>query len=69
MDSKDMDGRTPLSWAAGSGRSEIVKLLLGQKGVDINSKDSKGGQTPLSWAEENRYPDVIKLLKVATQSS
>jgi ankyrin repeat protein len=54
LDSKDnIYGRTPLSWAAKTGREAVMKLLL-EKGAELDSKDI-GGRTPLSWA-------VVKLL-------
>ena len=31
--------RTALLWASYSGHSEIVKLLIGQEGIDINAQD------------------------------
>ena len=43
----DNSGRTPLSWAAGEGHGAVVKLLLGQKGVNPNLTDI-GGRTPLA---------------------
>jgi ankyrin repeat protein len=49
LDSKDnIYGRTPLWWAAKTGREAVVQLLL-EKGAELDSKDI-GGQTPLSWA-------------------
>ncbi|CEL01300.1 hypothetical protein ASPCAL00886 [Aspergillus calidoustus] len=52
IDAKAGDGRTPLSFAAGSpyiGSSETVSALLETGLVDINSED-KLGRTPLFWA-------------------
>jgi ankyrin repeat protein len=49
IDSKDEDGRTPLSWAAVYGCSKTVRMLLQQDDVDVNCKDNQG-RTPLSWA-------------------
>jgi ankyrin repeat protein len=60
-DSKDNDGRTPLSWAAGMGHEAVMKLLLAKDGVDLISKDEVG-KTPLSWAARNGHEAVVKLL-------
>ena len=51
-DSKNYDGRTPLSLAAVSKYSDaatVLKMLLEHNGVDVNAKDNRG-ETPLSWA-------------------
>jgi ankyrin repeat protein len=53
-------GRTLLSFAAGEGHEDIIKLLL--KTVDPHLKDGKSGRTPLSWAAENGHDAVVKLL-------
>ena len=67
-ESKDVDGQTPLSWAAGNGYEAIVQLLLEREGVDAESKDSYG-QTPLSWAAENGHEAIVKLLEKGTEKS
>jgi ankyrin repeat protein len=49
-DSKDKDGRTPLSWAAEKGHKVSVKILLSKiDSVNPNVRD-KYGHTPLWWA-------------------
>ncbi|EXL94654.1 ankyrin repeat-containing domain protein [Fusarium oxysporum II5] len=51
----DKDGRTPLSWAAEKGDPYVVKWLLDQPGIELNSK-CKSGRTPLFWALSNCLP-------------
>ncbi|KAI9039614.1 putative ankyrin repeat protein [Aspergillus affinis] len=43
--------RTPLSWAAGNGFTDVVSVLLcaGAPKIDTNAPDARG-QTPLFWA-------------------
>ncbi|KAK6523104.1 hypothetical protein TWF694_006002 [Orbilia ellipsospora] len=61
LDSKDTDGRTPLSWAAENGDEAVVKLLV-ERNVEIESVDSYAGQTPLSWAARYGQIAAVKLL-------
>jgi ankyrin repeat protein len=44
VDSKDNDGRTPLSWAADTGHEEVVSYC-GTDGVDVDSKDNGWSDT------------------------
>ncbi|KAF4635257.1 hypothetical protein G7Y89_g2840 [Cudoniella acicularis] len=53
-------GRTLLSFAAGEGHEDIIKLLL--EIVDPDIKDGKSGRTPLLWAATNGHEAVVKLL-------
>ncbi|KID97501.1 ankyrin repeat protein, partial [Metarhizium majus ARSEF 297] len=56
-DIPDSDGRTPLSWAAGSGHAQPVKLLLANKSVDACSLDTSG-RSAFSWVAKARYRDI-----------
>ena len=56
LDPKATNGKTPLSYACckcvaaiEGGQEGVVKLLLSQKGIDVNSVD-ESGSTPLSMA-------------------
>ena len=60
LDSKDNNGRTPLSWAAEKGHETVVKQLL-EKGAKLESKDNNG-RTPLLLAAENGHGTVAKQL-------
>jgi hypothetical protein len=53
-------GRTLLSFVAGEGHEDIIKLLLER--VDPDVKDGKSSRTPLSWAAESGHEAVVKLL-------
>ena len=61
IESKDNQGRTPLSHAAGTyGELDNVKILL-EKGADIESKDNER-RTPLSHASQKADTEVIWFL-------
>lgn len=61
FDSKDAEGKTPLSLAVRGGDYRIVTLILGHKKIDINSEDEKG-RTALSWAVKTGNEAIVKLL-------
>jgi len=61
-DRRDFEGRVPLSWAAGEGHGEVLKLLLKTGNVEIDSKD-RLGRTPLSWASGNGRETTVQLLR------
>ncbi|KAF7956242.1 hypothetical protein EAE96_005162 [Botrytis aclada] len=52
------DSRTPLSWAAGDGNLEIIKLLLRKK-ASLEAKDTKD-RTPLVWAVISGQLEAVK---------
>ncbi|KAJ5745670.1 ankyrin repeat protein [Penicillium odoratum] len=61
LECKDnLDGQTPLLWAAWDGHEAVVELLV-EKGVDLESKDNCD-RTPLAWAAEWGREAVVRLL-------
>jgi ankyrin repeat protein len=58
----DVEGRTPLWWAAERSNESMVKLLLNAKWINPNSKEKKKGLSPLSVAVEEGRVDVVKIL-------
>ncbi|KXJ85091.1 hypothetical protein Micbo1qcDRAFT_198942 [Microdochium bolleyi] len=59
-DGKDSFDRTPLSYAAGNGNEDVVRLLLEHKAA-VDSK-CVNDRTPLSFATENGYEAMVRLL-------
>ena len=59
-DTKDSDGRTPLSYAVEKGNAQLVKLLLDYN-ADINSK-CNAGSTPISRAMTGGNEAVVQIL-------
>ncbi|KAF9891463.1 hypothetical protein FE257_003929 [Aspergillus nanangensis] len=60
-DIADVNGFTPLSWAAANGHIEVVRALLETNKVNINSRDVGGG-APVSWAAAYGHAEVVDLL-------
>jgi ankyrin repeat protein len=60
VSSKDLSGRTALSWASKAGWCAIVKRLL-LAGADFEAVDD-GGHTSLHSAAESNHAEVVQLL-------
>ncbi|CAG7556443.1 unnamed protein product [Fusarium equiseti] len=60
IDVPDNKGRTPLSYMAGNGHDENVRLLL-EKGAENDSSDLEG-RTPLSFAAEHGHTRICQML-------
>lgn len=56
---KDSDGRTPLTEAAYYGHTQIVKLLIG-RGGDLWA-EKRDGETPVTMAAG--HPEIVQLIK------
>jgi hypothetical protein len=59
-DPRDVEGKTALQIAAGTGNVAVVQLLL-DRGADINAPDVWGG-TALFCAAISAQPEMVKLL-------
>ena len=59
VDSKDNEGRSPLSWAV-EGDIAMVQFLI-EQGAKADSKDNEG-RTPLSWAAGRGEEAMVQLL-------
>jgi ankyrin repeat protein len=53
-------GDTPLHWAAGTGKYEMMRILL-EHGANVNARD-KDGATPLHRASQNLHITAMKIL-------
>jgi hypothetical protein len=60
-DNLDMNGGTPLYWAARLGHKDMAELLLANK-ADVNAKDNND-DTPLHATAYNGRKDVAELLR------
>ncbi|KAH7123364.1 hypothetical protein B0J13DRAFT_531482 [Dactylonectria estremocensis] len=67
VDFRELNGRTPLSYAA-AGSTEVIKVLLATNKVDVDSKDNKGpsktsgGHTPFLLSVWGGNEDIVALL-------
>ena len=57
----DLNGSTPLAWAARGGREGMVRILLERNGANPNTPN-KYGRTPLLRAAENGHEGVVRIL-------
>jgi len=62
VNAADCMGSTALTWAAGRGQEEVVRVLLEREGVNPDQADTRDGRTPLSWAAECGHKGVVKML-------
>jgi hypothetical protein len=62
VDSRDMEGRTPLWWATRYGWEKVVQLLLDNIVTSVIDIQDKNGQSALYVAVERRNHAVAKLL-------
>ena len=58
----DEHGRTPLSYAAQNGDSDVVKSLLQHEAIKVNIPDRSNHSPPIHYAILEGYDEVVRLL-------
>ena len=48
VNKRSYSGRTAVSYAAGACRPDVVRMLVGESGADVNARDHDG-KPPLWW--------------------
>ncbi|KAH9884883.1 ankyrin repeat-containing domain protein [Xylariomycetidae sp. FL2044] len=61
LNHRDHTGRTVVSWAAGDGMSDVLRYLIGLRGIHVNLAD-ENGRSPLSWAAGSGRVDAVDIL-------
>ena len=61
LEAVDAEGRTPLFWAAFSGRIDILTQLV-EAGADVNARDNKEGSNPLIYAIVSGNQEAVTYL-------
>ena len=63
LNTRDVDGWTPLMFACYNGHKDVVKLLLenSKRNIDLNAR-SNAGSTAFMFACKSGHKDVVKLL-------
>ena len=62
VEASDEDGKTALHYAAMKGQTEVVRLLIIDRGANQDRTTKKKGWTPLHYAAQRWHPKVVELL-------
>ena len=60
VNQNDSMGMTPLMWAARYGHEKLVRVLLREKHIYPDQRDTNYGRTALSWAAEYGHEGVVR---------
>jgi ankyrin repeat protein len=65
VNARDKIGVTALHYAAETGISGLVQLLI-EKGADIRARDSREN-TPIDWADDFDQAEIVQILREAAR--